>query len=151
MIADKLSNLNTYAQLAPYEADIRAFLKKMDEHIPDGRYDLRGDELFALVQRYNSKPKEGALMESHKLYADLQYIYSGKEWIYVDYADELVACDDRTPTSDIIFYEVRPDKGGSLLSAGMFGYYAPQDAHMPCIMADGPEAIEKVVFKIRVK
>ena len=43
------------------------------------------------------------------------------------------------------------NKGGTLLSAGMFGYYGPQDAHMPCIMVDGPEKGIKVVFKIRVK
>ena len=151
MIADKLSNLNVYPELAEYEADILGFLEKMEQNIPDGRYDLRGDELFALVQRYESKPLEGAKMESHKLYADLQYIYSGKEWIYVDFADELTVCDDRTPAADILFYEVRPNKGGSLLSSGMFGYYGPQDAHMPCIMVDGPEKVEKVVFKIRVK
>lgn len=149
MIADKLSNLSRYPELAPYAQDILDFLKKMDT-LPDGRYDLRGDDLFALIQRYSSKPREGARMESHKLYADLQYIHSGKEWIYWDFADELEVFDDRTPGSDILFYEVRPDKGGSLLSAGMFGYYAPQDAHMPCIMVDSPEAIEKVVFKIRM-
>lgn len=150
MIADKLSDLGKYPQLAPFEQDIRAFLGRMDEGLPDGRYDLRGDALFALVQRYDSKPKEGARMESHRLYADLQYIYSGKEWIYFDFSDELTVSEDRTPESDILFYEVRPDKGGTLLSAGMFGYYAPQDAHMPCIMADAPESVEKVVFKIRV-
>lgn len=151
MISDKLSNLHTYPELAKYEADILGFVEKMKDHPADGRYDLRGDELFALVQRYETKPLEGALMESHKLYADLQYIYTGKEWIYVDFADELTACDDRTPASDILFYENRPNKGGSLLSAGMFGYYAPQDAHMPCIQVDGPEKVEKIVFKIRVK
>lgn len=150
MIADKLSNLKTYPELSGYEADILAFLEKMKQNIPDGRYDLRGDELFALVQRYETKPLEGAKMESHKRYADLQYIYSGKEWIYVDFADELTVCDDRTPAADILFYEVRPNKGGNLLSSGMFGYYGPQDAHMPCIMVDGPEKVEKVVFKIRV-
>ena len=151
MIADKISNLGTYPELAKYEADILGFLEKMNDDLPDGRYDLRGDELFALVQRYETRPEEGARMESHKLYADLQYIHKGREWIYVDFADELTVYEDRTPGADILFYEVRPNKGGNLLTSGMFGYYAPQDAHMPCIMVDGPEKGEKVVFKIRVK
>ena len=52
MIADKIENLSAYPQLAVYEADIMGFLDKMKrENLPDGRYDLRGDELFALVQR----------------------------------------------------------------------------------------------------
>ena len=152
MIADKIENLSAYPQLAVYEADLVGFLDKMKrENLPDGRYDLRGDELFALVQRYETRPLEGARMESHKLYADLQYIHSGREWIYVDFTDELTVYEDRTPGADILFYEIRPNKGGTLLSAGMFGYYGPQDAHMPCIMVDGPEKGIKVVFKIRVK
>ena len=151
MIFDKLTNLSTYPQLAAYQGEILDFVEKMKkENLPDGRYDPRGDELFALVQRYETKPLEGAKMESHKLYADLQYIYSGREWIYVDFTDELTVCEDRTPAADILFYEVRPNKGGTLLSEGMFGYYAPQDAHMPCIMVDGPEKGLKIVFKIRV-
>ena len=70
MIADKLSNLSKYPQLAKYETEILNFLEKMKENIPDGRYDLLGDELFALVQRFETKPQEGARMESNKLYAD---------------------------------------------------------------------------------
>lgn len=150
MIADKISNLRLYPELAKYADDILGFVDKMDETVPDGRYDLRGNELFALVNRYESRPLEGALMESHKLYADLQYIHSGREWIYVDFADELTPCDDRTPAADIIFYAPRPNKGGNLLSSGMFGYYGPQDAHMPSVQVDGPEKMTKIVFKIRV-
>jgi YhcH/YjgK/YiaL family protein len=37
-----------------------------------------------------------------------------------------------------------------LLDAGMFAVFFPEDAHMPCILADGPEAVKKVVIKIAV-
>ena len=151
MIADKIKNIGNYEQLKKYEKDVNSFLKRLEsENLPDGRYDIDGDNIFALVQRYTTKPKSEGLMEAHEKYADLQCILKGREYIYVDYAEDLKITDDRRPEGDIFFFELRPDKGGSLLEAGCFGYYAPTDAHMPCITADEPSEIEKVVFKILV-
>lgn len=151
MIADKLSNMALYPELAEYADEIISFAKKMEEGIEAGRYELRGSDLFALVQRYESKEKANCRMESHKLYADLQYVYSGREIIYYDTVDELTVSEDLTPAKDNIFYAAKPDKCGIMLTSGMFGYYAPQDGHMPGIRVDGPEAVEKIVFKIRLK
>jgi len=151
MIADKITNLIKYPQLAKYEKEIIGFLQRLDnEKLAPGKYELLDDELFALVQRYETKPKEGSRMESHVQYADLQYIHKGEEKIYYDTVEDMTVCEDRRPESDILFYEIRPDKGYSLLSAGMFAYYEPQDGHMPCIISKKRMLVEKVVFKIKV-
>ncbi|MCD7817907.1 MAG: YhcH/YjgK/YiaL family protein [Lachnospiraceae bacterium] len=151
MIVDKIENLAFYPLLQKHEELIKAFIERLDEEdLAEGHYDL-ADDMFALVQRYSTKPMEGALMESHKEYADIQYIHQGEEIIYVDFTDELTVAEDRTPDSDILFYERREPLGGNLLKKGMFGYYAPQDAHMPCITAKKPCDIVKVVFKVKVQ
>lgn len=149
MITDKLKNLSNYPQLAKYEKDIIEFVERLNkESLAEGKYELKGEELFALVQRYETKEKAGARMESHVKYADLQYINKGEEIIYYDTAEDLTVVEDRRPDADILFYEIQEDKGGIVLSPGMFGYYAPVDAHMPCIKSKEVMEVEKVVFKI---
>ena len=147
MIIDRIKNIQNYSQLIDVEPFITAFLKRMEqETLPDGKYELQGDKLFAIVQRYKTHEKSEALMESHRKYADLQYICHGEEMIFYDVQEELEM--DGAYKADIIFYKRKPDRGGILLSEGMFGYFAPQDAHMPCITGTNQSFVTKIVFKI---
>ena len=97
---------------------------------------------------YETKDKDDARMEAHIKYADLQFMEEGEERIYVDFADELEMEEDRTPDQDILFYKKAGDHGFNILTEGTFGYYAPQDAHMPCIKNKEKQNVRKIVFKI---
>ncbi|RGH38907.1 MULTISPECIES: YhcH/YjgK/YiaL family protein [Clostridia] len=152
MIFDKVENLNNYEEIRPYVEQIKEFIARVEkEKLPTGRYELLGDKLFALVQFYKTKEFDGGKMEAHKKYADLQYIVEGNERIYVDFSDELILEEDRTPREDILFFRKRNHHGYNILSCGTFGYYAPQDAHMPCIENIEKESVKKIVFKIAVE
>ena len=149
MIFDKIENLDRYREFAEYGKLIRDFIKQdKSEHLAEGRYKLDGENLFALVQTYETKDKDDAQMESHRKYADLQFMEEGEERIYVDFADELEVEEDRTPIQDILFYKKAGDHGFNILTEGTFGYYAPQDAHMPCIKNKEKQNVRKIVFKI---
>ena len=151
MIADYADNMYLYDELREYEEIVLEFIKRQaEEKLPEGRYDLEKG-VFALVQIYNTKYKEGAQMESHRKYCDLQYIAEGTEKIYWESIRNLAVTDDKTPEADIIFYECGTDKGYTLLQKGMFGYYTPKDGHMPCIAANGIQKMKKIVFKIPVR
>lgn len=151
MIADYADKLNTYEEFKDYADMVQQFIKKQkEENLPEGRYDLENG-IFALVQKYNTKPLEGAQMESHKKYCDLQYIVEGTEKIYWASLRKLTVEDDRTPEADIIFYKSGPEQGYTFLESGMFGFYAPEDGHMPCIAVTDPQPATKIVFKIPVK
>lgn len=152
MIVDKLEHIGYYPLLAAYEDEIKKFVRRMEEEfLEEGRYDLNGDKLFALVQRYETKEKAEARMESHKIYADIQYIHEGEEMIFVDFAEDLIVQEDkRISGEDILFYEKKEDKGGIVLSKGMFGYYGLQDAHMPCIKISKSMQVVKIVFKLKL-
>ena len=90
MIFDKIENLDRYREFAEYGKLIRDFIKQdKSEHLAEGRYELDGENLFALVQTYETKDKDDARMEAHIKYADLQFMEEGEERIYVDFADEL--------------------------------------------------------------
>ena len=149
MIFDKIENLDRYREFAEYGKLIKQFIERdKSEHLPEGRYELDGEKLFALVQVYETKDKDDARMEAHKKYADLQFIEKGEERIYVAFTDELKVEEDRTPDQDILFYKKADDRGFNLLTEGTFGYYAPQDAHMPCIKNKEKQYVRKIVFKI---
>ena len=149
MIADSIKNLNLYSSFVP-AAEILAFVEKVEkEHLAPGRYDLDGDNLFALVQEYMSKPRAEARMESHNLYIDLQYVISGVEGIGWEPVENLEVEEDCTPDSDVIFYKNIEATGENILKAGMFGIYLPTDGHMPGVAVEESVPVHKIVFKIR--
>ena len=112
MIFDKVENLNNYEEIRPYVEQIKDFIARVEkEKLPTGRYELMGDKLFALVQFYKTKEFDEGKMEAHKKYADLQYIVEGNERIYVDFSDELILEEDRTPKEDILFFRKRNHHG----------------------------------------
>lgn len=152
MITDKLINVTKYADAIPYAEEMLAFAKRAaEEKLPAGRYDIIGDDLYALVQEYTTKTRAEARMESHKLYIDLQYVLEGEEIIYWSAVEDLKVEEDRTPESDLIFYECEEPQGSTCLGAGMFGFYLPTDGHMPSVAAKECAPARKIVFKIRCK
>lgn len=150
MITDKLINLKKYPEFAVYADDMLAFVERVEkENLEDGRYELQGENLFALLQSYETKKYEDTRMETHKVYNDLQYVVSGEEYIYWSPIDELTVEEDRTPDADLVFYKSEPAKGSNLLTAGMFGAYFPWDGHRPSAAAGESAPVRKIVFKFK--
>ena len=55
MIFDKIENLDRYREFAEYGKLIRDFIKQdKSEYLAEGRYELDGENLFALVQTYET-------------------------------------------------------------------------------------------------
>jgi YhcH/YjgK/YiaL family protein len=112
-----------------------------------GRIEIDGDQVFALVQEYESRPMEKGRWEAHVNYIDIQYIASGEEQIgYANIADLTLGDYDEAKDRYI------PQGEGSFvkLSAGMFGLYMPEDAHMPNMAVDQPKPVKKIVVKVAV-
>ena len=112
-----------------------------------GRVEIDGDQIFALVQEYNTKPMDQGRWEAHVKYIDIQYIVSGEEKIgYANVAD--LTMGDYNEAKDRYI----PQGEGSFikLSAGMFGLCMPEDAHMPNMAVDQPQPVKKIVVKIAV-
>ena len=73
MIYDNLANFRRYAGIAP-EYWVRAFtfLEQLTPTTPEGRYELEGDRLYLLVQRYEVQPDSSHPAEVHRRYLDVQ-------------------------------------------------------------------------------
>lgn len=149
MIIDYLPNAARYTSLHPLFAQAFDFLRtqKLDE-LPARRHDIVGDQLFALVQRYDAKPHSEGFWESHRRYIDLQYIHAGREQI--GWAPlSAMRLREHDEARDLLFL----DGQGELLTvnAGGFMLLWPEDAHMPGLrVGEAAEPVFKVVFKIAV-
>ena len=150
MIVDNICRLGMYNLPQGVANEILAFVEKAkSEMLEVGRYDLDGNNLFALVQSYTGKEHCEGKWETHEKYIDLQYVLSGTEIIKcVDFTKlTLVGCYDES--MDLAFYEDYKEDSLSVLESDMFGIYFPHDAHMPGLKVNNEE-INKIVFKIKV-
>ena len=153
MILDRLEHARMYRPVAVDIARALDYLQETDlRELADGRYELDGERLFAIVQRYRPKPAAAARWEAHRKYIDVQYIVDGCERMgYTYLRKELVVETPYDAQKDIIFYHAQ----GDLLEvpAGSFVIFTPHDIHAPSFTTERPEApkeVCKVVVKCRV-
>jgi biofilm protein TabA len=150
MIVDTLGNSGLYHGLQP---GIRAgleYLEVFDPSLADGRYPIRGDEVFALVQSYETGPGTEKRFETHRRHIDIQYIVSGRERILHLPFDSLEVATPYDGARDVSFYRDPPASSSLLLTPGDFAVFHPADAHKPGCMAGARDAVRKVVVKVRV-
>jgi biofilm protein TabA len=149
MILDKLDNAGVYALLSPGFA--KAFTVLGDASFlnqPDGRYEIDRDRIYALVQRYTTRPPEKCNLEAHRRYIDIQLIVTGEELIRVAPAQELELRQQYEAGNDKALYHPGGRMSSVRLAARSFAVFFPHDAHMPCMQADGPAEVHKVVIKL---
>ena len=151
MIVDKIENAHLYAKLSDRLAKVLEILKddKLTER-KDGRYDVDGDNLYYIVQRYQTQPVEKGKLEAHKKYIDVQFVSDGEELLGFSPLEGLEIEQPYDEASDCGLYKV-PEKITTVkLEAGMFCVLFPQDTHMPGCQVNGPSDVLKVVVKVKI-
>ena len=151
MIVDKIENATLYMCLS--DRFMQAFEILKDHKSAgraDGRYDIDGDNLYYMVQRYTTKPADQCKLEAHKRYIDVQFIADGEELFGFSLLDGLEIEKPYDREKDFAFYKVPAGINTMRLRRGMFCIFFPQDAHMPCCQVDGPSSVHKVVVKVRM-
>ena len=121
MIADTLLQCHRYTALSPRFAAAFEFLQQLPADQPLGRHELDGDNCFALVQTYATKPLAEAKFESHRKYIDIQFIQAGGEtllWSPLVALTEMIEPYDAE--RDIAFYATPPQVTPINLRAGEF-------------------------------
>jgi YhcH/YjgK/YiaL family protein len=149
MIIDKLANSHLYETLSPRIKRAFEYLHQADLNaIPDGKYEIDGDVIYAAVQGYSTKTTEQGKWEAHQRYIDIQYIIQGAEMIGYNHVSRLIP-GEYDPAKDVVFLT---GEGTFLpVASGEFMLLYPEDAHMPCIAIDEPGKVKKVVVKIALK
>jgi len=148
MIADKIDKTGLYTNLSQRLAKGLAVLEDPSlAKKQDGRYEVDGNEIFYMIQRYTTKKKSDARFEAHRNYIDIQAILQGSETIGWAPTDQLEVTQPYKP--DVMFLKSPEQFSELYLPAGTFAVFNPSDAHMPCYHAS-PSEVTKVVVKVRV-
>lgn len=147
MIADTLSRLESYTVLHPLFARVAAYLRQNDLGVlPDGRYEIDGNDLFLTLTRSPLRPERDAPLEAHRRYIDIQIVLEGEERFGWKSTDGCIRpAGEYSAERDIVFYEDLPD-GFLSLSAGQMAVFFPSDAHAPLI---GRGEVRKCIVKVR--
>ena len=133
-----------FRQALTYLAGLSAFP-------PVGQADIDGQEVFASVQSYDTKPHGDIPWECHRDYIDIQFLFSGQEKVGVMPTAEVPGF-EYDQANDIAFAREKPEGTWVPLTAGDFVVLFPEDAHRPRgYFAEAPEAVEKIVVKVRCR
>ncbi len=151
MIYDSIKNISRYS--LPMWGDIQEFLKSHDPlSLTATEIEIKGRELFVRPSAYDTRLPEAGRFETHAAYADLQLVVSGAEIMQFAPPDVLTPATDYDTAGDIRFFTAQKDIVDVLVRAGEFVVYFPGEAHRPmCQRGHGPEAVKKLVFKMKIK
>ena len=149
MIFDVLANADRYASVHPLFAECFAFLRHTDlATLPVGRQPLGSSGCIVIVSEAAPKTKQGALLEGHRAFIDIQYMVTGEEIIgYVPRAN----CAEKSDDVPNDFQELQGIAEYLTLRPGCFAIYFPEDGHHPGIGTGAHTGIiRKIVIKVPV-
>ena len=148
MIADNLSNWRRYEALAHLKPAFEFLEGQTEVCLGSGRIEIDGDRLFALVQAYTPGPAAEGRFETHRRYADIQFVSRGREMIGCAPADQLEVESPYDPEKDVAFYALPKAFSKLALADGCFAVFYPEDAHMPGRRLDSDDQVCKIVVKV---
>ena len=152
MILDQLESSLIYAGLGEKIA-IGLGLLNGDSvcNAEPGKYEVDGENLFYIVDEYETKPVQEGRLEIHRKYLDIQYIVSGEECIGVAPLEGLTEETVYDGKRDLAFYKFEPSMSKLHLKQGMFAIFWPNEPHMPGRSINKTEMVKKIVVKIRME
>ena len=147
MIIDKLENAGLYRGLNGDLAKALDYLAANDfAAMEPGRYDIDGDIVYALVQRYDTRPRGEGDWEAHRRYIDVQYVVQGIETLGIAPVDSLRETQAYSEEKDV---QLLAGSGDYVTARdGTFVIFYPHDAHRPCLAHEHPAPVLKVVVKV---
>ena len=134
----------------------KALLKALDYLKPTdfskmeiGKYEIDGPAMYALVQEYQTQPKEFKKAEAHVKYIDVQYVYNGSEIVGYSPADPAAeVLENLVDKKDMITYKSVPDETSVILTEGMYAILFPGEIHRPQCNYIRETKVRKVVVKV---
>lgn len=150
MIYDKIDNLEIYAGISENIRLGLEWLRDVNPDIEKGVYEI-SPRVKAIVSEYTTKEVNENGYEANREYIDIQYLLKGSEKIFCLPLEYLKETKAYKAEIDAAFYEeagIKPQE--MVIGNGYFAVYYPQDGHMPCLIAENPVEVKKVVIKIKV-
>lgn len=148
MIIDKIKNINLYKGLQARLDIAFDYIKNNDLTILDsGRHEVDGDNIFLLMNKYETRLDKAIVLEAHRKYVDFQYILEGEEVIEYNPYNNTTISQEYDKENDYIFYQAQ-NTIKLIFKAGMFAIFYPEDLHMPGVISKKKSKVKKVVIKV---
>jgi YhcH/YjgK/YiaL family protein len=148
MILDVLDNADRYLTLNKGFRNGFAFLMRSElKKLKPGRHDIHTDRVFAIVEDGPGRKRDGAELEAHEKYIDIQLVVDGADtmgWRMKSTCTQVSKSYDAG--EDIQFFRDEPESWFTVRPES-FVIFFPEDAHMPSLSA---ERLRKIVVKIAV-
>jgi biofilm protein TabA len=151
MIYTSLSRVQKYDHLVDKLTKAYDFLSQDSlQDLALGKQLIDGEDIFALVQSYQTVPAEQVKFESHEQYVDLQFIVSGQERMGIADRGKLNIVSPYNPAKDVSLYADPPEYGSLVMNAGDLVVLLPEEAHKPKCQCGESQTVKKIVIKIRI-
>jgi biofilm protein TabA len=152
MIVSDLDHIDHQIASTPSLRKAFTFLRTHNLHgLPDGRVEIDGDRVFALVQRYKTMITDAPKFECHRKYIDVQFIVSGEEVIGWAPLERMTITGVYDADKDICFGTVTTGKWTRVhLQAGQLAVLWPEDGHAPKLAGSASSPVVKIVVKVAV-
>lgn len=158
MVLDTLAQHDRYLSLHPAFAGAFDFLTganwaELIREAPNAerhssRHAIDGERMYVSLDHVEGRGREGARLEAHRRYIDIQLTIEGLEEIgWKPLRDCAQAAGAFDAVKDVGFFRDRPESWLSL-PAGHFAIFFPEDAHAPLA---GRGTLKKAIVKIAVE
>jgi biofilm protein TabA len=151
VIVSNLTYINRQVLITPAIKQGLDFLRRSDlESLQDGKIIISGERVFALIQRYETKPFSDELrFEYHRKFMDIQYVVSGEEVIGWAPAERMTITEPYSDEKDICFGRVsRKEITQVYLKEDQMVLLFPEDGHAPGLASGVPSQVMKIVVKV---
>lgn len=149
MVLDDLSRAKRYAAMHPGFAPAFEYLKKTAlAELSPGKHPIDGERLFVMIGNDAARGREGARLEGHRRYIDIQFVIDGGDeigWRAIGDCRQI-----ETPYNNEHDYMLWRDRPETWLSVrpGQFAIFYPEDPHAPLA---GSGQAHKAVVKVAVE
>lgn len=150
MIHTTWNDRNRYLQMHPrFPAAFEALEAAAAKPFEAGRHAVADEEIFYVALEYTTKPQEEAIVEGHRIYADVMYILEEEERIsYLPLRD--ITCITRGYDEKGDSFLAKPEPTASQIhaSAGDVVIFFPEDGHAPGLNWCATKGVKKLIAKV---
>jgi biofilm protein TabA len=148
VITDTLDDAGLYTRLHPLFARAFDLLRAPDLRTREpGKHVIEGESLYLVIANDEGKGMDGAVLEAHRKYIDIQYVLEGNDMIGWRPARECaLLTKPYDAANDVELYGERP-LAWTPVGGSRFALYFPCDAHAPL---GGTGRLRRAIVKVGI-
>lgn len=150
MIYDTLENAGLYCGADTSLVEAFNYIRAFDPATADGRYDILGNDIYAMVASYETSPAAWRPFEAHERYLDVQVLLEGVERMDVALNEAMEITQPYSDADDVTLFATPEQYSSLVMKPGFFAVFYPHDVHRPGCDLDGKAAVRKLIVKVRV-